>query len=216
MTVELLSLCARNGEEIAVTFLLRQGEYTQKETFLVSAALVADLRLQTGESTQDCYDSVAYGAEVYQAVCKGLYLLGYGSCSARTLCRKLTEKGIRKEIAAEAVKELARQGYLNGHADALREAERCVAKRWGRRRIAAALFAKGYADGDVRSALTRLEEEVDYVRLCVERIRRQIGTVPTDAAGRRKLTVALQRYGFTGSEIREAFRLTEDETEDDI
>jgi SOS response regulatory protein OraA/RecX len=207
MTLEILSLAARSEGEIAVTFEIRSGEHTQKETFVVSSRLVADLRLRTGACDTDCYDAVCRGSEVGAAVKKGLYLLGYGSCSERTLERKLVSKGFSREIAREAVAELESRGYLNEDADALREAEKCVAKRWGQRRIAAALKEKGFAQESIQHALYALEDAgVDYVELCAERIQNKVGESPCDADERRRLIASLQRYGFSLSEIQEAFR----------
>lgn len=212
MTIEILSLSARSEGEIAVTFEMRSGEHTQKETFVVSARLVADLRLRTGACDTDCYDAVSRGAEVGAAVKRGLYLLGYGSCSERTLVRKLVSKGVAREIAQEAVSELERRGYLNEDADALREAEKCVAKRWGQRRIAAALKEKGFAQESIQRALYTLEDQgVDYAELCAERVRMKEGEVPDAPDDRRRLVASLQRYGFSASEIREAFRLLKKE-----
>lgn len=207
MTIEIISLAARSEGEIAVTFEMRSGEHTQKETFVVSARVVADLRLRTGACDTDCYDAVCRGSEVGAAVKKGLYLLGYGSCSERTLERKLVSKGFSREIAREAVAELESRGYLNEDADALREAEKCVAKRWGQRRIAAALKEKGFAQESIQHALYALEDAgVDYVELCAERIQNKVGESPCDADERRRLIASLQRYGFSLSEIQEAFR----------
>lgn len=215
MTVTILSLAARGAEEIAATFEIRSGEHSQKESFLISAALVADLRLCRGETDRDCFDAVSHGAAVWHAVKKGLYLLGYGACSERGLCRKLIQKGIEKEIAEEAVAQLCRDGYLDPVSDALREAERCVAKLWGKRRIAAALFAKGYSDGIVRDAMNSLEDQgVDYTELCAERIRRTGSVLPADPMERRKLVSSLERCGFSHAEIREAFdRIADEEKE---
>ena len=209
MTVEILSLAARSEGEIAVTFEMRSGEHTQKETFVVSARLVADLHLHTGVCDTDCYDAVSQGAEIGAAVKKGLYLLGYGSCSERTLIRKLMSKGIARDIAQKAVAELERRGYLNEDADALREAEKCVAKRWGQRRLAAALREKGFTQESIQRALYSLEDQgVDYVQLCAERILDKESGAPLDADTRRKMVASLQRYGFSVSEIQEAFRRT--------
>ena len=208
MTVLILSLSARGSEEIAVTFEMREGEYTQRDTLLVPLSLVADLGLRTGECDQSCYDALSRGAELCRAVKKGLSLLGYGSCSARALCRKLTAKGFSREISAEAVRELTEKGYLNDGNGALREAERCVEKLWGKRRIAAALYAKGYDREAVRDALDCLEEQgVEYADLCAERIRSQVGVVPSEPVAHRKLIASLERYGFSSSDIREAFRI---------
>ncbi len=211
MTVEIVSLAARGDEEIAVTFAIRNGEHEQKETFVVPLAMVADLRLSVGACDTDCYDAVSRGAEIGAAVKRGLYLLGYGSCSERALLRKLVSKGVAKEIAVQAVEEIGRRGYLNEDADALREAEKGVAKLWGQRRIAAALASKGYSHEAIQHALYALEDRgVEYAELCAERIRRKEGAVPTDPEDRRRMMASLQRNGFSISEIREAFRLLEE------
>ena len=213
MTVTILSLAVRGEDEIAVTFALREGEHSDTETFTVSAADVADLRLRRGEIDRETFDAVSHRAEIRRARKQGLYLLGYGACSRRTLCEKLTRKGFSKEIAAEAVAALCRDGYLNPTADALREAQRGVAKLWGKRRIAAALFEKGYDNAEIQAALFSLEDEgVDYTEVCAERIRRTMPDLPADPAARRKRIVSLERYGFSHSEIREAFEQVNDES----
>ena len=206
MTVTIVSLAARGEGEISVSFEIRSGEHCQREQFLITAALCADLHLCVGECGTDCYDAVSRGAELCSAVKRGLYLLGYGSCSERTLQRKLMMKGFSAEISAEAVRELCRRGYLDAESDAKREAERCVAKLWGTRRIVATLYQKGYPQEAVKAAIHFLEDEgVDYVDLCAERIRRKEGSVPGDPDTRRRLTASLERNGFSFSEIREAF-----------
>ena len=211
MTISIVALSAR-GEDVSVTFEIREGEHIQKESFLLSAARVADLRLTCGEVTTECYDTVSYGARIDRAVGRGLYLLGYGSCSEKTLVRKLVTKGEEKDVAREAVAILRQGGYVNEFTDAVREAERCVAKEWGKRRIIATLRAKGFPDDAVREALNALEDEgVDYVTLCRDRIRRQVSVVPSEPAKKQKLIAALMRYGFSASEIREAFSLLNEE-----
>lgn len=213
MTLAIVSLAARGDEEIAVTFEIRSGEHTQTQRFTVSAATVADLHLHTGVCDTDCYDAVSRASEVCSAIKKALYLLGYGRCSESALCRKLVSKGIDREIAAEAVEELCRRGYLDAENDALREAERCVAKHWGRKRIAAALFEKGYRQSTIQSALNRLEDDgVDFVEVCAERLRRT--EIPDDPDACRKLIASLERNGFSRSEIRDAMQCVLDETED--
>lgn len=207
MTVTILSLSARGAESVAVTFELRCGEQTQRESFLLSPAQVADLGLCRGESNQACYDAVSTCARIYEAKKRGVILLGYGGCSEQALCRKLVAKGISREIAHMAVAELVSEGYVDPTADALREAERCVAKEWGKRRIVATLRAKGYADEAIRAAMYALEDaEVDFVALCAERIQKQVGVVPSEPAARQKLFASLERYGFSSAEIREAMR----------
>ncbi len=214
MVLTLVSLSAREGEQIAVTFEIRNGVDRQRECFLIPTTLVADLRLTIGEVDVSCYDAVVHGSEVHAALKRGLGILSYGRASERMLCRKLQLKGIRREIAEEAVAELRRQGYLNPSEDARYDAEKCIRKLWGKRRIISALLEKGYDRDTVRFALDSLEDEdVDYTELCVERIRQTGKGIPSDPDGRRKLTASLVRYGFESGEIREAFRIVSREEE---
>ena len=205
MTVRLKSLSARGEGRIAVLFEIGDGEHIQRETFLLSAAKVADLALKVGECTTDCYEAVEHSAALEQAVHRGLHLLGYGSASPKALCRKLVGKGIDRDLAAEAVDEICQAGYLNEDAQALREAERCVTKLWGQRRIAAALHEKGYSRESIAKALYALEDEgMDFASLCAERIRIHMSPPPKDPAERKKWMATLCRYGFSTTEIREA------------
>ena len=208
MVLTLVSLAAREGEQIAVTFEIQSGENRQREIFLIPATLLADLHLTVGEVDTSCYEAVVHGAGVHSAVKRGLAILGWGGASERMLCRKLQMKGISREIAEEAVSELLRRGCLNPLSDASYEAEKCARKLWGRRRICSALLEKGYDRRIVSQAMNSLEDEgVDYIELCVERVRRLGRGVPSDPNERRKLVASLMRYGFENGEIREAFRV---------
>ena len=204
MTVRILSLAERGAEEISVTFALQSGEHIQKESFLLSVAQVADLRLKVGECDRVCYDAVEYAAKLHFAIKRALITLGYGSCSEKMLCRKLVMKGVERGVAEDAVAELCERGLLDSSASALREMEKCVAKLWGRRRIVATLYEKGYSDRTVKEAMLALSE-VDEVELCVRRIEMQAGEIPDDPNERRKLIASLERYGFLSSQIKEAF-----------
>ena len=207
MTVEILSLSARGSESVAVSFAISDGEHTQKETLLVGADTVVSLKLRVGECEAEMYDKVLDASLLYEAVRKALNILGYGACSERMLIRKLTVKGISLDIAKRAARELVRSGYIDPSADAAREAEKCVSKLWGRIRIIAELRKKGYGDGEIKSALYALEDsEVDFVGICAERIRRTVDCIPTDPADKRRLAASLSRYGFSNSEIKEAFK----------
>lgn len=204
MTVRILSLADRGGEEISVFFELQSGEYTEKKKFLLSTTQVADLGLRVGECERACYDAVEYAAKLHIAIKRALMTLGYGSCSEKMLCRKLVMKGVERGIAEDAVAELCERGLLNSSASALREVERCVAKLWGRRRIMASLYEKGYSDRTVKEAISSLSK-VDEVELCIRRIEKQAGEIPTDPTERKKLIASLERYGFLPSQIKEAF-----------
>ena len=211
MKITLRSLSERGAGRVAVLFEIENGESAQRETFLISPSAVADLSLRVGECDTACFDAVERCAALEAAVQKGLRMLGYGSSSRKVLCRKLTEKGVERSIAREAVEEICRLGYLDEKAQALREAERCASKLWGERRIAAVLQDKGYSRESIAAAFCELEDRgVDFVDLCARRIR-EGAPKPEDPVERKKWTAAMCRYGFTVSQIRDAIdRISEE------
>lgn len=208
MTVEIVSLSAVGEDSIAVCFEICDGEHCQKEKFIVGAEPVARLRLKVGECSREIYDRVAEDAEIHFALKRGLNILAYGSCSEKALMQKLKMKGVSSEIAKRVACELVRRGYMDPHADATREAQRCLSKLWGKKRIICELHKKGYSDRDIHGALYSLEDaEVDFAEICAERLKRTADCIPTDPTERKKLISSLCRYGFSGEDIREAFKI---------
>lgn len=207
MTITLSSLCAHGADAVKVGFEIGDGVHVQNESHVISGADCADLRLCKGVCTPEQYDAVAHAAALYGAKRKGLSLLAYGRHSEHSLVRKLCARGIERTVAAEAAAILAADGYLNGEADALAEAERAVAKLWGKRRIAASLREKGYDDESIRAALLSLEESgVDFEENCTVLLRKRFSSLPEDARERQKITASLMRMGYGTEEIRAAFR----------
>lgn len=205
MRLAITSLSARGEDGIAVTFDISSEGYSQRQTFLLDGRAVADLGLKVGECDRELFDETEYASKVCAAKKKALFLLGYGASSPKNLVRKLVMKGISKEVAADAVKVLLRDGLMTPSEDAKREAEKCVSKLLGRKRIAAALYEKGYSDRDIKYALDALDADgVDYIELCAERIRRNISEIPQTPEEKRKLVSKFERYGFTLTEIKEA------------
>ena len=208
MTVSIVSLSAHGADEVCVSFAITNGTDTQSERLLISAASVADLRLCVGDCDPSCFDAVLAASHRHAARKRALSLLSYGRCSPKMLVRKLLQKGVCRDVATEAVKELIRQGYLNPRADAYAEATACVAKGWGRVRISSALREKGYSDPAVHDALNHLDEDgTDYAENCAALIRRRFPDCPTDPRERAKMYASLARLGYTSSDIREALRL---------
>ena len=206
MRIAITSLSARGESGIAVTLEINSAEHSQRETFLLDGRAVADLGLKVGECSREVFEEIEHASRVCTAKNKALFLLGYGASSPKNLARKLVMKGISKDIATDAVKELLADGFLDPREDARREAEKCVSKLLGRKRITATLFEKGYTERDIKYALASIEADgVDYIELCAERIRRSGTAIPDTPDEKRKLVSKLERYGFTLTEIKEAF-----------
>ena len=210
MTVEISSIySASAGEEIHVAFTLTEdGErHTEKRTMVISAKQYLELGLTKGECTTEVFDSVAYASSVWNATRKGIFLLGYGACSERALRSKLVAKGFSKEIAELATQEIVSMGLIDPMGDALREAQKQAKKLLGKKRIISALYEKGYSAQSVAYAMQTLEDEgINYVLSCERLIRKKHAELPEDPNEIRKLTASLQRYGYSISEIKSAYR----------
>ena len=209
MTLEISSIfSASAGEEIHVTFTVTDdsGTNAEKRTFVISAKQYLELGIAKGECSTEVFESVSCASDVWMAIRKGISLLSYGTCSEKALLMKLVSKGFSKEIALEAAQEIMCMGLINPDGDALRHAQKQAQKLWGKKRIISSLYEKGYSAQSVASAMQALEDEgIDYVSSCKKLIRKKYGTVPNDPKERQKLTAALQRYGYTLSEIKESY-----------
>ena len=208
MLVSVTSAVAVNsGAEINVTFLIQSedGENAQRQSFLISSKQYLVLGISKGECSMELYDETEHSAEIWSAVKKGTSVLGYGAYSKKALRAKLTSKGFSKEVAADAVEELEAMGLLNENGDAHREAQRGVGKLWGKKRIVAGLYEKGYSPEAIHFALCSLEDEdVDFVQNCRTLIEKKYGNLPTDPLQRKKAISSLLHYGYSPSEIKDA------------
>ncbi|MBE6707110.1 MAG: regulatory protein RecX [Ruminococcaceae bacterium] len=209
MTVFITSIGAINaGEEMRITFELRSdgGENVQRESFIISSRKYLVMGIEKGECSADFYETVSREAEVWSAVKRGVALLSYGACSEKALRMKLSTKGFDKEIAAEAVLEISSMGVMDAERDALVEAQKCVAKLWGKRRITAELFSKGYSSEAVGFAMRALEESgVDYAENCRKLMLKRRVRITDDLREKQKIFAAVSRYGYSASEIKEAY-----------
>ena len=212
LTVEITSVAPRQGDkEFVVTFSL-QNRDGQSETasFTISDEQYILYAPRVGSSSVAEYEVIERVSSVYEATKKAIFLLGYGACSKKRLCQKLSQKGFRRDIATEAVDCLEEKGFLDSNADAEREAERCFMKHLGKRRIAAELFAKGYAEETVKKALASLDEkEVDYVSGCTTFLKKKYSSrsLPKSPDEMKKLYSALLRRGYTSDEIKKSIAI---------
>ncbi len=208
MRIFIVGISARSaGEEIEISFRVSDdtGERESRESFVISSEQYLTFSPQKGEANEGVYDEISRAALVWAAVKKGTYLLSYGACSQKAMRAKLYSKGIDKEIAAEAVERLASMGLIREFEDALREAEKMAARLWGRRRIGAALYEKGYTSEAVTHALYALEDiEIDFTENCRALIESKYSSALGDKDRERKMVAALMRYGYSMSEIKDA------------
>lgn len=181
------------------TFSLRVEEY---------AALPFEVRQGAMLSAEDVeyLESAALASGAYG---RGLNILGYGANSAKTLQRKLVQKGYDADAAQRAVQTLSERGYLQEERDAVRAAQQMVRRGRGMRRILQELRAKGYGDQALSAVRDALSDQ-DFVELCAQVARGKMRYRPTDRVEFEKLAAYLMRCGFSSVEIREALRVAWD------
>ena len=182
------------------TFSLRVEEY---------AALPFEAKQGMRLSVDDLahLESAAASSDAYG---RGLNILGYGANSAKSLQRKLVQKGYDADAVRRAVDTLSERGYLQEERDAVRAAQQMVRRGRGMRRVLQELRAKGYGEQALAAVRDAISDE-DFVELCAQAARGKMRYRPTDRAEYEKLAAYLMRCGFSSTEIREALRMAWDD-----
>ena len=206
MDIRISAISGRSGgEEVEISFEISDGIHAEKSSFIISTAQYLVICPERGASDEQTFDEIKYASDVWSATKRGIFLLGYGACSEKALAAKLISKGFDREIAADAVNAIVAKGLLRPADDAAREAEKMIKKLWGKRRIIAGLYEKGYSADSVRAALYSLEKNgVDYEKNCKRLVREKYSNAELDVSAQAKLYSALARYGYSSSEIKSA------------
>ena len=132
--------------------------------------------------------------EGHRAVRAAARILEFGDNNRATLRRKLRARGFSPEAAERAVGRMVERGYLR-EGDQLERAVLAAArKRWGPRRIAEALAARGFDRAEVKAAITRLSEagEIDFT----EGKRQLLAERATPDMPPEKKKALLYRFGY--------------------
>ena len=207
LSIVLVGITARNdGAEMVLTMEIGNGEQTEKRQLTLLTGQYCELKPVKGRLTEEQFDLLEQAARHCGALRCGERLLSCAPNSERMLARKIMQRGFTREEAETAARELCDKGWINEEADLERETEKCLRKLWGERRIRAHLWSRGFAEETLRG-VPELLREVDFPANCAQLIRKQFGSLPTDADALRRMTASLARYGYSLDEIRAAIRL---------
>ena len=191
------------------------------ETFSVSVGRLKRLSRPVSEGmTVDevLYSELEHAAAVTKAVRTAADLLASSDKSARTLKRRLIEKGISHEAAEDAVEFMVRKGYLNEQRQASVYAASAVrTKLHGKRRIARDLYAKGYDQSAIREAVDEISEE-EYAAALQKYLDKMLGkSYNVDRDKIRRIAAACERLGHSPSDaVRIIKKRMADEFEEQI
>lgn len=204
LTITVKSLRAQHdGAEILVGVVLENGEHREQKNLLLTTEQYREIKPQKGVIDEETYLRIEEASLLCGAIRCGENLLSYGANSAQTLAQKIVRHGYRRDIAAAAAERLCEMGLIDERRDMAREVEKCLKKLWGKKRIQAHLWGKGF-DSGVISASEEILEEADFVANCAAMIRKHYATLPTEPDETRRMMASLARYGYSLTEIRAA------------
>ena len=204
MIIKIKNIFATRREGcIGIEIELRDGENTEKKVFHLLSSQYSSLSPSKGEITEDLYETIAEASRFCDAYTKAMNILAFAPCTEKALILKLRRRGFEADLATAVAHEMAIKGYISDSDTAERELERCLAKKWGPRRITAHLHSKGY-DDDTLILIEDAMENVDFGELCFELAQKKYDEIPEDPRERQKIIAALSRYGYSMSDIKYA------------
>lgn len=141
---------------------------------------------------------------------QALEMLDRRDYSRAELQRKLTEKGVSDEVAAETVEYLSSLGFVDDARYAALVMRQYAGKGYGSRRVRMELMRRGLDRDVIDSVLTEMPEQDDTL----DRLLRQKLRGSFERSDIKKATDALVRKGYGYDEIGSALRRLRDEAEE--
>ena len=213
MKIEIISVGAiGEGAEMIISVSVSDGDgRIEKRKFLIFTEQYLELGIRKGQIIdEEIFDKLEEFSKKCRAIRKGSDLLSYSASSKVRLAHRLRSKGIDKESAENAAEHLEKMGVIDEEADVERQVTSCLKKLWGKKRIYRELCAKGYGSDIVGENISLIDEET-LVQNCATLIKKKYRVIPDEPNEVKKIIASLVRYGYTFSEIKEAFRMVAEE-----
>lgn len=197
-----MKITAKSGRKDKIHIYI-DGEYllTVDEIFWFSCGYISGDEIDEEELT--AFKEAAGSRCAFNSALNSLDYRDHSEREIRTkLLRKYdadcVEEAVRKLVALDLVND---ERYAENYARELYEH-----KKFGKMRIKSELRAKGIAAGIANEAVDALfeEEEPDNIQRIVDIIGKRYYNRMNDDVGRKKVFAALQRMGYSFSDIREA------------
>ncbi len=207
----IIDLIEKNG---TVTVIAANSMGSGEEIFTLSAGewkrlcrSLSKIPAELDEVTEELYDLMKAADERTSCLTTAARMLSSSDKSAKTLTRRLREKGFSENAASHAVGLLMKKGYLNEDESCRSYALTAVrTKHYGKRRIVEYLVSHGYPTDAAKNAAEEIPDE-DYRDALLYNIEHKcpdIAEMPR--AKQQKKIAALVRLGFTPGEIFNVIR----------
>lgn len=197
-----MKITAKGGRKDKIHIYI-DGEYrlTVDEIFWFSCGYISGDEIDEEELT--AFEEAAGSRRAFNSA---LNSLDYRDHSEKEIRAKLMRKH-GAEYVDEAVEKLIELDLINDRRYAENYARELFEhKKFGKIRIKSELIAKGIASDIASEAVNSLfeDEEPDNIQRIVDIIEKKYYNRMNDEVGRKKVFSALQRMGYTFSDIREA------------
>lgn len=199
-----MKITAKSGRKDKIHIYI-DGEYllTVDEIFWFSCGLVSGDEINEEELT--AFEEAAGSRRAFNSALNSLDYRDHSEkeIRAKLLCKHdadYVDEAVEKLIELDLVND---ERYAENYARELFER-----KKFGKMRIKSELRAKGISADIANTAVEELfeEEEPDNVQRIVDIIGKRYYNRMNDEVGRKKVFSALQRMGYSFSDIREAMR----------
>lgn len=188
---------------------LDENKKIRKTQYPMLCKYVSELQLSRGFADQELIEKIKEYSEISCAYFKGCRLLGYSACSVNNLIFKLRQKGFSAEAAHVAVNMICDMGLIDENSFATREAELCLDKYWGERRIIARLRQKGFGSQAIEVVRDFLLF-YDFEERCLHIAKKKFGKKQLAREEFSHAYGALARLGYNGSQINYALKILSD------
>lgn len=177
-------------------------ESAEKLTLLLTPAQWYDEKVHEGDSLdEEAYLRLSELSSYNMAVDRAQKMLATSDYSRAKLISRITHYGIDRDYATQAADLMVEKGYINEKEQTKKIARYfCLKKYWGKKRIAAELMGRGYERKAIFEAIDSITEE-EYSYALNRIISQKFKNPPADRKERDNRIAALQRLGFSLSEI---------------
>ena len=202
----LLSAKPQGGERVVLRISVSSPSGSEETEMVLLPEHFGEMGLSLGMLDAEIMPEIEYWSEVARAYFSACSSFAYTPSSLSALQKKLMQKGFPRDVALDAIESVKRRGFVDESQIALRRAQICVDKKWGRQRVLMKLKEEGFGDDSLYQAKSFLDT-VNFAENCAALIKRKFGELPEDRHDRELMYASLSRMGYSTSDMREAQRL---------